>query len=146
MRQNNSDHLINIISRVLTPFIISFAFYIQINGSDGPGGGFQAGAILSSVLVVINILLGHKTTLTIITFRQLKFIASTGVILFMFPGVIAIFLDKNFLNYFALEKFTTTPQSIGIGIIEWGVGFTVFASLSLIYLKIATRGSKYAGE
>jgi len=31
---------------MLIPYILLFAFYVQLHGDYGPGGGFQAGVIL----------------------------------------------------------------------------------------------------
>lgn len=142
MKNNSHNNLVKLVGAVLVPFIIVFAFYIQINGSDAPGGGFQAGAILASFVVFINLFIGPGTVLMLISVRQLKLFASMGIFLYMLPGFFALAAGANFLDYFTLS-FVQEAQKTGIIIVEWGVGFTVFASLSLIYLKIASRGSRY---
>ncbi len=44
--------LLRITMGAIYPFIIVFGIYIIVNGSMSPGGGFQGGAIISSVFIV----------------------------------------------------------------------------------------------
>ena len=45
---NNDHHVIlRVISKMLIPVIVMFAFYTQFHGEYGPGGGFQAGIIFA---------------------------------------------------------------------------------------------------
>ncbi|MCT4542683.1 MAG: sodium:proton antiporter [Vallitalea sp.] len=37
---------------ILYPIILLFGFYITINGHITPGGGFQGGAIISSIFII----------------------------------------------------------------------------------------------
>lgn len=48
--KRNSEILSETLS-ILYPFIIIFGIYIILNGHITPGGGFQGGAILSSVFI-----------------------------------------------------------------------------------------------
>ena len=42
-------HLVpRVTTKLLMPFILLFALYVQFHGDFGPGGGFQAGVILGS--------------------------------------------------------------------------------------------------
>lgn len=47
----NSKLLISI-SRTIFPFVVLFGFYIILNGSNSPGGGFQGGAILATGILI----------------------------------------------------------------------------------------------
>ena len=40
--------LLTTVARILFPFVILFGFYVILNGSLSPGGGFQGGAILAT--------------------------------------------------------------------------------------------------
>lgn len=138
----NKNIILKYVGNFLAPLIITFAFYIQINGDNAPGGGFQAGAIMASAIIILDIIWGHEKTLDIFSLKLLKRLAALGIGLYMLPGIIAMFLEKNFLDYSALHILSSYSQLIGITMIEWAVGFTVFASLTLIYFKISTRGNK----
>ena len=39
-------------AKMLTPFILIFALYVQFHGDYGPGGGFQAGVIFAAAFVL----------------------------------------------------------------------------------------------
>ena len=44
--------LLKVTMGAIYPFIIVFGIYIILNGHLSPGGGFQGGAILSSVFII----------------------------------------------------------------------------------------------
>ena len=39
-------------AKILIPFILLFALYVQFHGDFGPGGGFQAGVIFAAGFVL----------------------------------------------------------------------------------------------
>ena len=41
------------LGRLLIPFILLFGLYVQFHGEYGPGGGFQAGAIIASGIILL---------------------------------------------------------------------------------------------
>ncbi len=135
------NKIFNIIALYSTPYIVIFALYIQINGSDEPGGGFQAGAILASVLILHNLMYGNRI-LGIINFHFLKKLAVSGIILYIGTGILCMYKGGNFLDYSALKfdsAYQLSAQKIGVTIIEWGIAVTVFSTLCLIYFSFVTR-------
>ena len=43
-------HLVlRVVAKMLIPFILLFGLYVQFHGDFGPGGGFQAGVILTLI-------------------------------------------------------------------------------------------------
>ena len=48
------DHhyILRIISKMLIPPIMLYAFYVQFHGDFGPGGGFQAGVIFAVAFIL----------------------------------------------------------------------------------------------
>ena len=40
--------ILRVVSKILIPYILLFAFYVQWHGDFGPGGGFQAGVIFAA--------------------------------------------------------------------------------------------------
>jgi multicomponent Na+:H+ antiporter subunit B len=45
------DLMLRVIGKLLIPFILLFALYVQFHGDFGPGGGFQAGVILAAAVI-----------------------------------------------------------------------------------------------
>ena len=42
--------VLRVVAKLLMPFILLYALYVQFHGDFGPGGGFQAGVIFAAVL------------------------------------------------------------------------------------------------
>ena len=49
-----------VVSKLLIPFLLLFAFYVQMHGDFGPGGGFQAGAIAAAAIVLYTLIFGRR--------------------------------------------------------------------------------------
>jgi multicomponent Na+:H+ antiporter subunit B len=52
------DLLLRVIGKLLIPFILLFALYVQFHGDFGPGGGFQAGVIFAAGMVFYALIFG----------------------------------------------------------------------------------------
>lgn len=134
------DNLIlRVISRFLIPIVILFALYVQFHGDYSPGGGFQAGVIFSSAILLYALVFGLDTAAKVVPDKALIATASLGVLLYTGTGVVSLFQGGNFLNYSLLADNPTTGQHIGIIVIELGVGLTVAAVMLLIFFTFARR-------
>ena len=49
-----------VVGRLLIPFILLLGLYVQFHGEYGPGGGFQAGAILAAGVILYSLLEGRS--------------------------------------------------------------------------------------
>lgn len=49
---NSNSVIISYVSKLLMPFVLVFGIYVVLNGADSVGGGFQGGAVLSSVFIL----------------------------------------------------------------------------------------------
>lgn len=49
---NSNSIIISTVSKLLIPFALVFGIYVVVNGADSVGGGFQGGAVLSSVFIL----------------------------------------------------------------------------------------------
>jgi len=49
---NSNSIIISYVSKLLIPFALVFGIYVVVNGADSVGGGFQGGAVLSSVFIL----------------------------------------------------------------------------------------------
>ena len=62
---NRSMHdkylILRIVTKILVPFILLFALYVQFHGDYGPGGGFQAGVIFAAAIILYSMLFGMST-------------------------------------------------------------------------------------
>ncbi|ABE04906.1 cation:proton antiporter [Rickettsia bellii] len=124
------------ISIFIVPYIILYSLYIQLNGEASPGGGFQAGVIFASSLIAYDLVYGSQKLNRYFSVNTLIIIAALGVMIYGFTGVISLFFNDNYLNYYSLTNFVNdslTAQHIGIFAVEIGIGLTVAAIMYSIY-------------
>jgi multicomponent Na+:H+ antiporter subunit B len=74
--EQNSDILITLMTRIMLPIILLFSLYIQANGENSPGGGFQAGAIMATIFITYALANGKLSLLNLISLSKLKIIAN----------------------------------------------------------------------
>jgi multicomponent Na+:H+ antiporter subunit B len=132
-------HLIpKVVGLLVIPFIVLFGFYIQFHGEYGPGGGFQAGAIVAAGIILYALLEGEAKALKAVPRPVLMGMVIGGAMLYGAVGIAGIALGGNFLDYSVLADNPVTGQQLGILIIELGVGSTVCGALLLIFHAFAT--------
>ncbi len=138
--QGLRHHLVpQVVGRLLFPFIILFGLYVQFHGEYGPGGGFQAGAIIATGLILHALLEGESAALRAVPAQALLMMVAGGALLYTLVGVTGMALGGNFLDYSVLHADPVEGQKIGIIAIEAGVGVTVCGALLSIFHAFAAR-------
>jgi len=133
-------HLVpRVVSKVLIPFILLFALYVQFHGDYSPGGGFQAGAIFAAAIMLYALIQGDDAARRALPERAMAFFASMGLLLYAGVGFAALAMGGNFLDYDALSDSPLAGQHIGIILIELGVGMAVASTLVSIFYGFAGR-------
>ena len=132
--------VLRVVSKTLIPLIIMFALYVQFHGDFGPGGGFQAGVIMSAAIILYTLVFGLDAAERVMPPMALRILASLGVLLYGGVGVATLVLGGNYLNYTVLASTQIAGQHLGILLVELGVGITVFAVMLIIFFAFAGRG------
>jgi len=136
-----SHHLIpQVVGRLVVPFILLFALYVQFHGEYGPGGGFQAGAIFAAGIILYALIEGEREALEVISPRLLIIMMCCGALLYGGVGVATLLLGGNFLEYGVLASDPVKGQQWGLILIELGVGITVAGVMLAIFHAFAARG------
>jgi len=147
---NDSMHeqylVLRIVTKILIPFILLFALYVQFHGDYGPGGGFQAGVIFAAAIILYAMLFGMSTARRVINQSYIRFFAAIGVLLYGCVGVVSLLNGKNFLDYSALSADPVAGQHLGILLIELGVGFTVASVMVIIFFNFEGRREKLQSQ
>jgi len=134
------NHLIpRVVGKMLVPFILLFGLYVQFHGEYGPGGGFQAGALIAAAFILYALLVGEARTLEALPQTALNVLMVGGALLYGAVGLVGILFGSNFLDYSVLATNPVTGQQIGILLIEAGVGMTVTGVLLSIFHAFAAR-------
>ncbi len=137
---DGSPHtILQVVGKILIPFILLFAFYVQFHGEYGPGGGFQAGVIFASGVILYGLLFGLPTVCRVLPPPVMEVLAALGVLIFGLTGVMSLLNGAPFLDYSVLADDPVTAQHIGIMVIELGVGITVASVITAIYYAFANQ-------
>lgn len=131
--------ILPVIAKLLIPYILLFALYVQFHGDFGPGGGFQAGVIFAAGIILYALAFGLETTLSLVPSRILRPLSAFGVLLYGGVGVTTMLNGGEFLNYNALAHDPVHGQHLGIMIIELGVGITVASVMIIIFYAFFGR-------
>lgn len=135
-----SNLILHVVSKTLIPLIFVFALYVQFHGDFGPGGGFQAGVIMSAAVILYALVFGLDAAEQVVPTSILRLLASLGVLIYGGVGIVTMLLGGNYLNYSVLAENQIAGQHLGILLVELGVGITVFSVMLIIFFAFAGRG------
>lgn len=125
---------------VVKPFIaliLIFGLYVQFHGDFGAGGGFQAGVIFASGMILYSLVYGEGYARKVISSKILPKLAALGVLIYGITGLSSLLSDKPFLDYNALSSNPIAGQHMGIILVEAGVGLAVFSTVLLIFYSFS---------
>jgi len=135
-----SDIILRVIAKLLMPFMLLFALYVQFHGDFGPGGGFQAGVIAAAAIVFYALIFGLAAGQRLAPDWMVETMLAAGVLLYAGVGIAGIVLGGNYLDYFVLDADPVHGQHRGIFWIEAGVGLTVAGVMLKLFYMFAGRG------
>jgi len=133
------DLVLRVMAKVLIPFILLFALYVQFHGEYGPGGGFQAGVIAAAAVVFYALIWGLEGARRIAPDWLVETMVAAGVLLYAGVGIAGIVLGGNYLDYFVLGSTPVDGQHRGIFWVEVGVAITVSGVMLKIFYMFADR-------
>ena len=125
--------VLKVAAKLLLPFILLFALYVQFHGDFGPGGGFQAGAIFGAGMILYALVFGVGHARAVVPPGAVRATAALGVLLYTGVGAVSLLLGANFLDYDVLAADPVAGQHLGILLVELGVGLTVTAVMILLF-------------
>jgi multicomponent Na+:H+ antiporter subunit B len=139
------DLVLRVIGKLMIPFMLLFALYVQFHGDFGPGGGFQAGVISAAAVILYGVIYGLPAARAVVPDRAVEIMIALGVLHLRgsraWPGSL---LGGN------LSRLLRARPRIGctdsIAVFCW-VEFGVLVSVSGVMLKIfyRVRGARRRG-
>lgn len=133
------DVILRICSKLLLPFMLLFALYVQFHGESGPGGGFQAGVIAGASIIVYGIVFGLRAAQSVVPWPVIEVMIPLGVAIYAGTGIAGLLLGGNYLDYFVLARDGPHGQELGIFLVEVGVLVTVSSTMTAIYYAFSER-------
>jgi multicomponent Na+:H+ antiporter subunit B len=134
------DIILRVVAKLLMPFMLLFALYVQFHADFGPGGGFQAGVIAAAAVIFYALIFGLRASERLVPGRVVEAMIAAGVLVFAGVGVAGILLGGNYLDYFVLHADPVAGQHRGIFWVEAGVLLTVAGVMLKLFTMFAGRG------
>ncbi len=134
------DVILRVGTKLVLPFILLFAFYVQFHGDYGPGGGFQAGVIAAGMVILYAIIFGLKAAQRVIPQELVQVMIPLGVLVYAGTGVVSMLLGYKFLEYTGFAQKFLTAHEWGILFVELGVFITVSGTMSAMFYAFVGRG------
>ena len=134
--------VLRVIAKLLIPYILLFALYVQFHGDFGPGGGFQAGVIFGSAFILYALIFGLDNAQRVAPPPLVTALVALGVIIYGGVGIVGILLGGTYLDYSVLAHEPARGQHLGILLVELGVGTTVSATMVTVFFQFAGRSRR----
>jgi multicomponent Na+:H+ antiporter subunit B len=134
------DLVLRIGTKLILPFILLFAFYIQFHGDYGPGGGFQAGVIAAGTVILVAITFGLETAHRVAPYWMVDLMVPLGMLIFAGTGVAGLVLGYNYLEYTGFARNPAHGHEYGILMVEFGVLVTVSGTIVALFYAFVERG------
>jgi multicomponent Na+:H+ antiporter subunit B len=134
------DLILRVGTKLVLPFILLFALYVQFHGDYGPGGGFQAGVIAAGGVILLAITFGLRAAQRIAPKPLVQRMVPLGAILYAATGLAALPLGGNFLGYGVLAHDPVHGHEWGIFLVEFGVLITVAGTMIALFYAFVERG------
>jgi len=140
------DIILRVVAKLLMPFMLLFALYVQFHADFGPGGGFQAGVIAAAAIVFYALIFGLPAGLRLVPEWVVEKMLAAGVLVYAGVGLAGLVLGGNYLDYFVLGADPVSGQHRGIFWVEVGVLLTVAGVMLKLFYMFAGRGRDAEGE
>lgn len=135
-----NDLVLRVVGKLLMPYILLFALYVQFHGDFGPGGGFQAGVIIAAGLIFYGLIYGLPAVRKVMPDSLVESMMAIGVLVYGGVGLAGVLLGGHYLDYFVLDADTVHGQERGIFWVEVGVAITVSGVMLKVFYMFADRG------
>ncbi len=136
--------IVRTVARLLAPFVQLFGLYVIMHGHSSPGGGFQGGVILGASAILLAVAFGVDEVRERVTLSALTLSTSAGVLLYGGLGLVCLLLGANYLDYSVLP--VADARSVGMLVIEIGVGITVMAAMVSIFVDLSAFDASHRGH
>jgi multicomponent Na+:H+ antiporter subunit B len=134
------DLILRVGTKLILPFILLFAAYVQFHGELGPGGGFQAGVIAAAAVILLAITFGLRAAQRIAPKIVVESMVPLGVLLYAGTGVAGLLTGRNYLEYSAFAHDAAHGHELGIFLVEMGVFITVAGAMTSLFYAFVERG------
>lgn len=122
--------------KVVTPFVFTYGLFVTFHGASSPGGGFQGGALMASVVIMMAFAFGIDSTRQWLSNTVIVGLGVVGVAFFGAVGLGTVAYGGAFLEYEEYPIHHSAAYGIeaveigGIALIVTGVFIGLFFLLA----------------
>jgi multicomponent Na+:H+ antiporter subunit B len=137
MKLAHDSPLVQMSSRLLIPLAQIFALYVLFFGQYGPGGGFVAGVIWTTSMILTFLVFGLKSPQGRLVSKVLHG-DGVGLLVFIGAGGLCLIGGGEFLNYANLQlPGLETPERRYVGILLGQIGVALDVAVTGISIVIS---------
>ena len=137
MKQIHDSIIVQTMSRLLIPLAQLFALYVLFFGQYGPGGGFVAGVIWTTSMILTFLVFGLKSPQGRLVEKALHG-DGVGLIIFVGVGGLCLIGGGEFLNYADLDiPGLDAPAQRYMGILMAQIGVAVDVAVTGISIVLS---------
>lgn len=119
------------ISRVLFYMVLVFSLYLFFRGHNHPGGGFAAGVMAASAVVVWALAYERTAAMAMVPVHP-RYIIGTGLLIIAVVGLAGVAVGKPFLTHAFVHFFVPRTGEVELAsaaLFDLGVAFAVFGAI-----------------
>lgn len=135
-----TDLVLRVGVKLILPFMLLFALYVQFHGELGPGGGFQAGVIVAGMVILYALVFGITAAKRVVPQAVVERLVPLGVVIYAGTGIASLFMGSNYLDYSRFGHDAPHGHEYGIFAVELGVLVTVSSTMIAIFYAFVERG------
>ena len=110
-------------TKMVSPFLVTYAAYLMLYGHLSPGGGFQGGVILAVAVVMLITSHGYAKVRRRFHFNWASLMESSAGLLLVLLGLAGLVSGAFYANFLPTEGGIILPFNVIVGL-EVGAAFT----------------------
>lgn len=135
MKDGFGGILLNIAFRLCVPFSMVYAVYVLLFGEISPGGGFQAGVVMSFSIILARLILGIQSKMLNVRLKTSLCWAGCGTFIYSLAGWLTLFGGGKFLDYSHLPfRAEQLHELHALGILMIEIGVTICVMMTILNL------------
>lgn len=131
--------VVEMIVRLLWPFVAMFAVYVILNGHVSPGGGFQGGTVFGALVILTTVVIGKDAAGKVQPGRLRPLLQAAAPLAFVAVGLAGLCLIGDYLA-FPREESLAWLRGAWLTVIEFGIGIGGAAIVSAIFWQMRGDG------
>lgn len=140
-----NDVILQVVARLVAPFIQLYGIYIIVHGHLSPGGGFAGGTILGTSLILIALSYSPQKGYEIMSRNTTKILESSGGLWFISVGFISMLLGKPYLTNRGVFPIGVAGNLFSSGMVillTLGIGIKVASTIITLFYHLLEEGEK----